>query len=695
MKVPTQPTSLEIYNQKYQLKDRDGTPLEKNVEETFARVARALSNSLEEEKQFYEVMLRGCYPAGRIVANAGAEKYKSDTSLINCTVSGDIEDSLDSILDKLHEAGLTLKTGAGIGYCFSTLRPRGDYVSGAGASTSGPLSFMDIYDAMCFTISSAGGRRGAQMGTMHIWHPDIMDFITAKQQNGRLRQFNLSVLVTDDFMKALENDEDWTFKFGGKSYHSMPAKELWNKLIESTYNYSEPGVIFIDRMNNLNPLNSVETISATNPCVTGDTWVHTDKGAKQVTELIGKQFTARVDGKDYESGAVGFFYTGTKSVLELKTEEGYELRATPDHLVAKVGCCGWVPVGELKPGDEVLLNDHRDLSTWVGQKTNVAITGFFEAIERASSTFHCGFFESLFDSNGLVHSSPSEGLCIKLAMGYKKSYLTTAQRMLLRLGIKSSIEKYEEGYYLVMKHDSAGLFIERIRPSDEVPRFRVDRENFTAKVKSITYSGVEPVYDVQVPGINAFDANGFYVHNCGEQGLPPYGACLLGSVDLTKFVDDPFTGDARINYDSLYDSAITFARLLDNVADVNRLPLKEQRNEILTKRRHGMGITGLGSALAMLRTKYGSYDALPIVRRIAICIAKANLEASITLAEEKGPAPIFEDRNILRDYINHPYTSKILKMLPVSLQDRAKTNGFRYTHSTSIAPRHYELGVGQ
>src|SRR5207344_3170297 len=210
----------DIWDKKYRLKSKQGEPIDASIDETYQRVARALSDAEttpEKQKYWYErfvwALRRGAIPAGRITSNAGALEHKPATSTINCTVSGIITDSMDDILGKVHEAGLTLKAGCGIGYEFSTLRPRGAYVSGAGAYTSGPLSFMDIYDKMCFTVSSAGGRRGAQMGTFDVGHPDVMEFIRAKRESGRLRQFNLSLLITDEFMAAVRDNTDWKLAF--------------------------------------------------------------------------------------------------------------------------------------------------------------------------------------------------------------------------------------------------------------------------------------------------------------------------------------------------------------------------------------------------------------------------------------------------------------------------------------------------
>ena len=218
--IPMQPASADIWDKKYRLKTKSGAAIDADIDGTYQRVAKALAEAeptAEAQKYWNErftwALRRGAIPAGRITSNAGALEHKPATSTINCTVSGTIEDSMDGILDKVHEAGLTLKAGCGIGYEFSTLRPRGAFVAGAGAYTSGPMSFMDIYDKMCFTVSSAGGRRGAQMGTFDVSHPDVKDFIRAKREDGRLRQFNLSLLITDGFMEAVANDGDWPLVF--------------------------------------------------------------------------------------------------------------------------------------------------------------------------------------------------------------------------------------------------------------------------------------------------------------------------------------------------------------------------------------------------------------------------------------------------------------------------------------------------
>ena len=307
--IPFQEASLDIWDKKYRLTAKDGTAVDQSMDDTYRRVARALADveAPEVREQWYEQFLwalrKGSIPAGRIMSNAGSLAHKPATSTINCTVSGTILDSMDDILNKVHEAGLTLKAGCGIGYEFSTLRPKGAYVSGAGAHTSGPLSFMDIYDKMCFTVSSAGGRRGAQMGTFDVGHPDVVDFVRAKREAGRLRQFNLSLLITDEFMQAVKTNADWqpafpvslkeaegldftdSSKFIWREwpvtegyitneaglvccqiFKTIPAKRLWDIIMTSTYDFAEPGFVLIDKVNEMNNNWWCENIRATNPC---------------------------------------------------------------------------------------------------------------------------------------------------------------------------------------------------------------------------------------------------------------------------------------------------------------------------------------------------------------------------------------------------------------------------------------------
>jgi len=505
--IPFQDASLDIWDKKYRLKSKNGEIIDETIDDTFKRVARALSDveeGSEKKQQWYESFLwalrRGAIPAGRITSNAGAQEHKPATSTINCTVSGIIEDSMNGILEKVHEAGLTLKAGCGIGYEFSTLRPKGAYVSGAGAYTSGPLSFMDIYDKMCFTVSSAGGRRGAQMATFEVGHPDTMEFIRAKREDGRLRQFNCSLLITDEFMQAVAENRDWPLSF---------------------------------------PIN------------------------------------------EHEHGEL-----------------------------------------DLENSDQVLWREWPDVEGYITR------------------------------DDGLV-----------ACRIYKK-----------------------------------------------VPARRV-----WDMIMSSTYDFAEPGF-ILVDRINEMNNNWFCeniraTNPCGEQPLPPYGACLLGSVNLTRFVEKPFTDQAFFNWDEYHKVARIFTRMLDNVVEINGLPLGKQRDEIARKRRHGMGFLGLGSTLTMLGMKYGSPDSLEFTDKVAREMALAGWEEALELTREKGAAPIMHETfevtggmmrqrpelladgyrigDRIKGSLLHTrysrYMSQIAEYAPELVEALAE-EGARFTHHTSIAP---------
>ena len=415
--VPLQEASKDIWDQKYRLRDSDGKIIDQDIDETFERIAIALSDCEVEDKQawrakFIEAMHNGALPAGRIMANAGSFYYKSSVSTINCTVSGYIPDTMTGILGRVHEAGLTLKAGCGIGYEFSTLRPRGAYVSGAGATTSGPLSFMDIYDKMCFTISSAGGRRGAQMATFDIQHPDVLDYIKAKREDGRLRQFNMSLLVNNDFMRCLERDEDWPLVFpvtteevmegkigldhlywrswpinqnyvmdangliGCKIYDWVPARKLWEDIMHMTYNYAEPGIIFIDNVNHWNNNWFCEDIRATNPCVTGDTPILTDKGWVEIESVAGEKVNVW-NGEEFSE--VKPKITGeNQRIVNIELSDGSNLKCTYAHkFVLADG--GKVEARELVLGDKLARGNWPVIELEKEDSiTNAYTQGFFQ-----------------------------------------------------------------------------------------------------------------------------------------------------------------------------------------------------------------------------------------------------------------------------------------------------------------------------
>ncbi|HKY96175.1 MAG TPA: ribonucleotide reductase N-terminal alpha domain-containing protein, partial [Kiloniellales bacterium] len=368
------PLSQRIWDMKYRLRTAAGEA-EPSIEATWRRVAKALAAAESEparwEETFYDALAGFRFiPAGRILAGAGTDRQ---VTLFNCFVMGAIPDDMGGIFAHLREAALTLQQGGGIGYDFSTLRPKGALVKGVGADASGPVSFMEVWDAMCRTIMSAGSRRGAMMATLRADHPDIERFIDAKREAGRLTNFNLSVLVPDALMAAVEADRSWDLQFGGRIFRTLPARALWERIMRATYETSEPGVIFIDRINAKNNLAYCETIQATNPCITAETWVMTSQGPRQVSELVGKPVTLLHHGQPTPSGAQGFFRTGVKPIYRLTTREGHQLRLTGDHRVQvqsratrHLAETQWQLAAALQRGDRIVLQDHRSATTWAG-----------------------------------------------------------------------------------------------------------------------------------------------------------------------------------------------------------------------------------------------------------------------------------------------------------------------------------------
>jgi len=507
--IAMQPTSMEIWGKKYQLKTRAGAAVDLDIEGTYERVAFALSaTEVKDKRKHYDdfvwALQNGAIPAGRIMSNAGALEHKPATSTINCTVSGLVEDSMDGILGKVHESGLTLKAGCGIGYEFSTLRPKGSFVAGAGAHTSGPLSFMDIFDKMCSTVSSAGGRRGAQMATFDIGHPDELDFIKVKREDGRLRQFNLSCLITKEFMQAVIDDADWKLAF--------PA--LQSEIDEDKLDIDDE------------------------------------------SQIVWREWPTEGKGK------------------YIKRDDG------------KVAC---------------------------------------------------------------------------------RIYNTLKAKFIWDQIMKSTYDFAEPGFILIdrVNEMNNNWFCENIRATNP----------------------------------------------CGEQPLPAYGACLLGSVNLTMFVENPFTTTAKFDFNKFGRVVTIFTRMLDNVVEINGLPLPQQRAELERKRRHGMGYLGLGSTMAMLGMTYGDERSVKFTEEVTKSLALWGWRAGVELAKEKGAAPIMDE-----DFV---VTSEMLAKRPEMVKDGIKAGstikgkvlfakysrymkqisdldptlgksllefGSRFTHHSSIAP---------
>jgi ribonucleoside-diphosphate reductase alpha chain len=880
--IAFQEASFDIWDKKYRLTAKDGSPIDNSMDDTYKRVARALADVEAEEcrEQWYESFLwalrHGAIPAGRVTSNAGALEHKPATSTINCTVSGTIRDSMDDILNKVHEAGLTLKSGCGIGYEFSTLRPRGAYVSGAGAYTSGPLSFMDIYDKMCFTVSSAGGRRGAQMGTFDIGHPDVLEFIRAKRENGRLRQFNLSLLVCDDFMKAVKREGDWQLAFplgrqefeaerpnlddtskyvwrewphtegyvsneeglvACKIYKTLPARRVWDVIMSSTYDFAEPGFILIDRVNEMNNNWWTENIRATNPCVTADTRLATQFGMVRIGDL----YDARVDiqatvdcraldegmGVDVRPAVPAFMTSSSADVYRVVTQDGYEIKATEWHDFYTSR--GKIKLKDLKPGDELLIQSgkgqfggcgsgelgqllglitgdghftnrgkhqeaavvnlwgtDRSLADGVVAYVNSLIAGFSarprnyavsavaipernlvmirsviltrvlanygftaeakrkvpEIVWRGNEECVKGYLRGLFQADGTVNTSGnhSTSCSVRLASS-QPSLLKDVQMLLANFGIFARVLKRREAgsrllpdgkggkkeyacqadYELIIDGESRDYFMEKIGFLTEEKNRKYTQwvqgkalnksQRFTSRISEISYVGREAVFDTTQEDRNTVIFNGLVTGQCGEQPLPPYGSCLLGSVNLTKFVVDPFTDNARFDWETYRKVVKVFTRMLDNVVEINGLPLAQQRDEIIRKRRHGMGFLGLGSTITMLCMRYGSKKSVAFSQNVSREMAVAGWEAALDLAREKGPAPIMNEeftvtRAMLRKRpemvkdgwrvgarisgrVLHArysrYMQRIAEASPELVDELAEV-GARFTHHTSIAP---------
>ena len=833
--IGQQAITLDVLKEKY-LKDA-----ETSEDDIYRRVARAFASveaepvRAEWEQRFFDNLRAGAIGAGRIMSAAGTA---IQATLINCFVQpvGDCIQGVDEqgfpgIYEALREAAETMRRGGGVGYDFSRIRPHGAEVKGTASIASGPCSYINVFDQSCATVESAGARRGAQMGVLRIDHPDVLQFITAKRTPGRWNNFNVSVGVSDAFMRALADDQPWDLVHRARPasgliaegahqradglwvYRTLPARELWDTVMRSTYDFAEPGILFLDPIQQDNNLRYCETIEATNPCVTSDTWVMTEDGPRTVGDLVGKAFHAVVDGKSYHVGSAGFFATGRKRVLRLETREGHELRLTADHLVRRVARktrylmeLDWTEAARLMPGDEIVVGNHRALRGWSGQGTRsegyllgllvgdgtlkadkavlsvwapelrvvgqdtvaFAATGaagivqaaeaagaslghradfrgfqrpvagrgesrlasaalrdlafalgmspghkcITPAMERQSSAFAEGLLGGLFDADGSAQGSQDKGVSVRLSQS-DESLLRTAQRMLLRLGIASTLyrdrrpaglSRMPNGrggssdyatlaqHELVISGDNLHVFADRIgfRDNDKAARLTQalseykrtpNRERFVATVASVLADGEETVYDVTVDDVHAFDANGLVVHNCGEQPLPPYGCCDLGPVILPRFVRHPFGfgGLPAFDFDAFEAAVAVQVRALDNVLDVTFWPLPQQREESAAKRRIGVGFTGMGNALAMLCLRYDRAEGRTMAARIAERLRDAAYAASVALAREKGAFPQFDAAGYLAE-------GTFASRLPKALQEDIRAHGIRNSHLLSIAP---------
>ena len=684
--------AVEVLKRRYLLRNSRGEVVEspmqmlKRVASAIARAERGYGKSMDEVNEIERGFLRlmrnlEFLPNSPTLMNAGTELGQ----LAACFVLP-IADSMASIFDAVKNAALIHQSGGGTGFSFSRLRPRGDVVRSTGGIASGPVSFMRVFDVATEVIKQGGKRRGANMGVLRVDHPDIKEFIRAKEGGG-FPNFNISVAVTDAFMHAVERDEDYGLvnPRTNEEVKRINAREVFNELVTYAWKTGDPGIMFIDEINRHNPTPAAGEIEATNPCVTADTWIMTAEGPRQIEELIGKKFVAIVNGEEWESSEEGFFETGMKPVYRLKTAEGFELRLTADHPVMKAGRITrykvetqWSNAGDLKPGDKIIINNHRDFGNgnWgvkgeytegegyligllLGDGTikrlakelelypNPGMKMITRKIERTSVDFCRGILKGLFDADGSVQGDQSKGVSIRLAQS-DIGILKVVQRMLLRFGIFSKVTKPQ--HELVISNDNILYFAERVGFNDaekmeELEKairnynMRMNRERFVASVEEVVPDGVEKVYDVKIPGINAFDANGFVVHNCGEQPLLAYESCNLGSINLAKFVK---SRDREIEWDRLREAIRLCVRFLDDVIDVNRYPLPEIERITKANRKIGLGVMGFADLLIKLGIAYDSKDALLLAEKLMRFFTEEARQCSVELGRERGSFPNFE-----------------------------------------------------
>jgi len=593
-----------------------------------------------------------------------------------CYVMGTIPDDLKAIFDNLQEAALTMQQGGGIGYDFSTLRPKGAPVKRVGADASGPLPFMDTWDAMCRTIMSAGTRRGAMMATMRCDHPDIEEFITAKQDPARLRMFNVSVLCTDAFMEAVRGDKPWDLVFDGKVYRTISALELWRKIMRSTYDYAEPGVIFIDRINDSNNLRYCEEIAATNPCLHPDSMVETVHGRVRIADIKEPTmvYTMLPDGSlGVRQASAAFISKPNAKVLSVKTRNGKNLRVTPEHkvLIHSKDTTEWVKAKDLKVGDRLVqLCRARRGMAYSGVKLTTEENRAYRMEHRMVAEAVHGpldYGHDVHHIDGDTYNNGIDNLTI-WSHGEHAAYTATFDNPQTHQIVG------DDGRFI-----STGTTPKTVIPMPETLRSNMKNQAASRVVSVQEVEEKVDVWDLTVEETHNFVADFTVVHNCGEQPLPPYGACLLGSVNLAKLVIDPFTEDARIDSEEL-DKVVTAAiRMMDNVNDVSKFPLEAQRVEAQNKRRIGLGVTGLADMLVMLRVVYGSEEAKAKTSAVLGDIAHAAYETSVALAMEKGAFPYFNADEFVAE-------GTFASGMDPELIDKMETYGIRNSHLLSIAP---------
>ena len=669
--------AARVLERRYLSKDRKGR-VQEDPEGMFRRVAGNLSkaelnygDAREErrrmvEEEFYTVMSRLDFlPNSPTLMNAGRELQQ----LSACFVLP-VEDSLDGIFSTVKQTALIHKSGGGTGFSFNRLRPAGDLVGSTGGVASGPVSFIGAFDAATDVVKQGSTRRGANMAILNVDHPDILEFIRAKQDPGRLLNFNISVGITEDFMERWRREEDYDLinPRTGERTGSLNTRDVFSQIVDSAWATGDPGLVFLDRINEGNPNPQLGRIESTNPCVTGDTLVMTREGPRRADSLVGRPQELLVDGAVYQTGPQGFFSTGKKPVVTVRTGSGRSLTLTSDHLVARAHWepygpeprRTWAPAGEIAAGDLLSLHDHREAHLREEEAQSQSNTR--DALEEA------------FRNENIV-IDPRENDPGMYLQGLDQETARTAQAQLAHLGIQSNVRVTAggDGTELELRGENVAAFAVRGSRHEGAERFYlrqlagmvlqarpegIHRRGLVDRVLSVEPAGEAEVYDVQAPGINAFDANGFYVHNCGEEPLLPYESCNLGSVNLARMLRVNDEETLEIDWNRLSQVITTGVRMLDNVIDMNSFPIEEIGKMSRLTRRIGLGVMGWADLLVQLGIRYDSEEALELARELMGFIQRETHRASAELAEERGTFPAWE---------GSVYTTPLRNSAPVTI----------------------------
>ena len=692
---PQHPFAQQLHATKYRQPDE-------TFEGGARRVAHALADNSTHFAEFLDITVHQRFmPAGRVQAAMGAPK---EVTPYNCYVAPTIEDSFvdgeDSIMGVAAKAAATMRMGGGIGYDFSTLRPKGALIRGLGSASSGPRKFMDIFNAVCHATSSAGNRRGAQMGVLRVDHPDIMEFVLSKNNIDQLNGFNISVAVTDEFMEAVYAGNGFDLKFGGQKYDRVPARELYEAMMLSTWDWAEPGILFIDTINRRNNLWYCERIAATNPCFTGDTKVWTDRGHKAFRDLVGQ--TVNVLTQDWKGRLVYRPMSDIRvtqraaKLVEVRFSDGQVVRCTPNHMFFLKGG-GQLEAERLQPGTSV-ASVYRHAAN---QKGYLRLTNG----DHAPLEHHVPFEEGVPPGHEVhhidevkTHNWPEN---LQLLTG-------TEHRALHMRGDRNPSRRFPERNHFA-NADFSGEANGRFRPELDTGAMLEMRERgasfaeiasahgcskFTARkrvlaanhtvAEVVVLDHVEDVYCGSVDEFHRFfvatgDNDGVLVHNCGEQPLPPNGACLLGSFNAVKYVRRcRVTHTWYFDFDAFKADIPAVVRAMDNVVDRALYPLPAQEVEAKSKRRMGLGFTGLANAIEACGHPYGSPDYLAMHDLLHDILRDEAYLASADLAAEKGSFPLFDAELFLQ--------GEFARSLPEHVQHAIRTKGLRNSHLTSIAP---------